>query len=158
MQGDGRAVTNRIVEALPRRWIDRRRRDGRCSTGRGEPVADALVLRLVGGLHALHRAGADADLSRVFAGETTDPTAIADVLRSTLARHDAAIRPWLDGAAADQRGRAVGGLMTGLLHIAARYGPRVELLEIGSSAGLNLLIGHYGFDLGGTRVGRRRRR
>ena len=26
-------------------------------------------------------------------------------------------------------------------------------VEIGSSAGLNLLIGHYGYDLGGVRVG-----
>lgn len=146
-------VTTRLVEALPVA-LDRSTETGRTVLDwPGEPVADALVLRLVGGLHALHRAGADADLSRVFAGETIEPAAIADVLRATLARHDAAIRPWLDGPPQTNEVGRSAGLMTGLLHIAARYGPRVELLEIGSSAGLNLMIGHYGFDLGGTRVG-----
>lgn len=43
--------------------------------------------------------------------------------------------------------------MTGLLEIARRHGPRIELLEIGSSAGLNLMIDRYRFDLGGTMVG-----
>ena len=37
--------------------------------------------------------------------------------------------------------------------IARRHGPRIELLEIGSSAGLNLMIDRYRFDLGGTMVG-----
>jgi hypothetical protein len=43
--------------------------------------------------------------------------------------------------------------MCALLEIARRHGPRIELLEIGSSAGLNLLIGRYRFDLGGTMAG-----
>ncbi len=146
-------VTTRLVEALPVA-LDRSTATGRTVLDwPGEPVADAMVLRLVGGLHALHRAGADADLSRVFAGETTDPGKIADVLGATLARHDAAIRPWLDGPPQTNEVGRSAGLMTGLLHIAARYGPRIELLEIGSSAGLNLMIGQYGFDLGGTAAG-----
>ena len=43
--------------------------------------------------------------------------------------------------------------MAGLLVLAERFGPRIELLEIGSSAGLNLLIDRYRFDLGGVAVG-----
>jgi hypothetical protein len=43
--------------------------------------------------------------------------------------------------------------MTGILHLAARYGPKFEVLEIGSSAGLNLLIDRYRIDMGGTVVG-----
>ncbi|PNB48255.1 DUF2332 domain-containing protein, partial [Pseudomonas sp. FW305-130] len=44
-------------------------------------------------------------------------------------------------------------LMLGLIEIARRHGPRLELLEIGSSAGLNLLIDRYRFDLGGSFYG-----
>ena len=43
--------------------------------------------------------------------------------------------------------------MLGLIELARRHGPKIELLEIGSSAGLNLLIDRYRFDLGGTMSG-----
>ncbi len=116
----------------------------------GEPVADAVVLRLVGGLHALHRAGADAALNAVFEARTDG---VARVLRDSVARHDAALLPWLDGPPQTNEAARSAGLMSGLLHLARRYGPRIEVLEIGSSAGLNLMIGHYRFDLGGIGVG-----
>ena len=119
----------------------------------GEPVADAVVLRLVGGLHALHRQGGGEGLARVFEGRASDPAAIVDVLRATLRDHDAFLSPWLDGPPQTNEAGRSAGLMTGLLHLAARFGPRMELLEIGSSAGLNLLIDRYGFDLGGVRKG-----
>ena len=146
-------VTARIAAALPAA-LDRSTATGRAVLDwPGEPVADALVLRLIGGLHALHRAGGDHALSLVFAGETTEAGAVAATLRATLARHDAALLRWLDGPPQTNEVGRSAVLMTGLLHFARRYGPRIELLEIGSSAGLNLLIGRYGFDLGGVRVG-----
>ena len=119
----------------------------------GEPVADAIVLRLIGGLHALHRKGGDAALDAVFTGATTDADAVADTLRATLRAHDAFLSPWLDGPPQTNEAGRSAGLMTGMLHLAERYGPAFELLEIGSSAGLNLLIDRYAFDLGGVRKG-----
>ena len=118
----------------------------------GEPVADALALRLVGGLHALHRAGVDPALSAIFSGTDTDPARIVATVKATLAAHDAALLPWLDGPPQTNEAGRSAGLMTGLLHLATRYGPRFEVLEIGSSAGLNLLIDRYRFDLGGVVV------
>lgn len=108
----------------------------------GEPVADAVVLRIVGGLHALARRG------------VADPFAADDdALAAILAAHDAALLPWLDGPPQTNEAQRSAGLMTGLLHVAERFGPRIEVLEIGSSAGLNLLIDRMRFDLGGVRTG-----
>ncbi|WP_294192974.1 DUF2332 domain-containing protein [uncultured Sphingomonas sp.] len=146
-------ITTRIVDALPAA-IGRDTATGRrVLDWPGEPVADALVLRLVGGLHALHRAGADPRLSEIFTGQVTDPERISTILRDTLAEHDAALLPWLDGPPQTNEVGRSAGLMTGLLHVAAHFGARMELLEIGSSAGLNLMIDRYRFDLGGVEVG-----
>ncbi len=119
----------------------------------GEPVADALALRLIGGLHALHRAGVDQALSAVFSGAETDPARVSAALKGALVAHDAALLPWLDGPPQTNEAARSAGMMTGILHLAERYGPRLEVLEIGSSAGLNLLIDRYRFDLGDVTVG-----
>ena len=113
----------------------------------GEPVADAVVLRLVGGLHALLRRTHDADLARMFA-DGDDEAA-----QRAVERHDTVLLAWLEGPPQTNEAARSAGLMTGLLHVAATLGPRVEVLEIGSSAGLNLLIGRMRFDLGGVVAG-----
>lgn len=115
----------------------------------GEPIPDALPLRLVGGLHALARTGIDPDLTALFAGKGDAPA----ILRRVLTDHDAALLPWLDGPPQTNEPMRSGVLMAGLLNVAKRHGPALELREIGSSAGLNLLIDRYRFDLGGVTVG-----
>ncbi|MFA5963440.1 MAG: DUF2332 family protein [Sphingomonas sp.] len=119
----------------------------------GEPTRDALPLRFIGGLHALVLAGADDELAAIFSGAIDDPDAIAAALGRVLVRHDAALLPWLDGPPQTNEPGRSAALMTGLLEIARRHGPCIEILEIGSSAGLNLLIDRYRFDLGGVMVG-----
>lgn len=114
----------------------------------GEPTRDALPLRLIGGLHALVRAGADAELAEVFAGKVS-----ADALGRVLVRHDDALYPWLDGPPQTNEPGRSGALIAGLIEVARRHGPRLEIIEIGSSGGLNLLIGRYRFDLGGALLG-----
>ena len=142
-------ITTRIILGLEEA-LDRDTATGRAVLDwPGEPVADAMVLRLMGGLHALHRASADPGLSRMFSGGAV----AVEELRATLRTHDAALLPWLAGPPQTNEAGRSGGLMTGLLHLAERFGPRMELLEIGSSAGLNLLIDRYRFDLGGVVVG-----
>ncbi|SFO01386.1 DUF2332 domain-containing protein [Sphingomonas sp. OK281] len=146
-------ITARVCTALATA-VDRESETGRrVLDWAGEPVADALALRLVGGLHALHRAGVDPMLSAVFSGAETDPVRICATLQATLVAHDAAVLPWLDGPPQTNEAARSAGMMTGILHLAARYGARFEVLEIGSSAGLNLLIDRYRFDLGGVMVG-----
>ena len=119
----------------------------------GEPTRDALPLRFMGGLHDLVRRGGDAGMAAVFRGEITDTTAIADALNAALIAHDDELYGWLDGPPQTNEPGRSAALMLGLMEIARRHGPTIELLEIGSSAGLNLLIDRYAFDLGGTLVG-----
>lgn len=118
----------------------------------GEPVADALVLRLIGGLHALYRRGVP-EIAPVFTGMVTDEAEVAAILHDVFVRHDSELLPWLDGPPQTNEAGRSAGLMTGILHLATRYGPKFELIEIGSSAGLNLLIGRYRFDLDGLKFG-----
>lgn len=110
-----------------------------------DTLADAVSLRLIGGLNGLRAAGA-ADLEEAFSGTPGDVDA-------AIARHDAALQPWLDSAPQTNEPQRSAALMTGLLAVAARFGQPLELIEIGSSAGLNLNIARYRFDLGGVTVG-----
>jgi len=119
----------------------------------GQPIADALPLRAAGAFHALWRAGQAPALDGLFGGGETDPAAIAAALGSVLAQWDGAIAGWLDGPPQTNEPGRSAALMAGMLVLAARFGQKLEVLEIGSSAGLNLLIDRYRFDLGGVTVG-----
>jgi hypothetical protein len=133
--------------------------DAATETGRrildwpGGPIPDALPLRTAGGVHAVWRDGRAPELSGLFEGRDTDPERIAGAVRTTLEANDAEIATWLNGPPQTNEPGRSAGLMAGLLVLAERFGPRIELLEIGSSAGLNLLIDRYRFDLGGVTVG-----
>ena len=113
----------------------------------GEYVADAVPLRLVAPFHALHRAGRCAALGALFRGEATDDVA---AIRAAVTAHDDWIVRWLDGPPqTNEPGRST-AFMVALLRLAERFALPFELLEIGSSAGLNLLIDRYAYDLGGV--------
>jgi hypothetical protein len=149
----GAPIVGRVCAGLAR-VLDRSSITGTRFLGwPGDPKADAIPLRLAAPFHFLIRAGRSPDLALIYAGETTDPDAIDSVLRATIATHDAEIAGWLDGPPQTNETGRSGVLMAGLLVLAERFGPRFELLEIGSSAGLNLMIDRYHFDLGGVEAG-----
>lgn len=149
----GAPITARICAALAI-CLNRETRTGRrVLDWPGEPTTDALPLRLVGGLHALDLAGVAPALSQVFAGTVTEPGEVQQILNDTFAVHDESLYPWLDGPPQTNEAGRSAALMIGLIEVARRHGPKVELLEIGSSAGLNLLIDRFSFDLGGARFG-----
>ena len=146
-------VYARIAEALADGLTRETRTGTRALDWPGEPTRDALPLRLIGGLHALVLAGADQPLAAVFNGEITDAAAITAVLADAIRRHDATLEPWLDGPPQTNEPGRSAALMAGLIEVVRRFGPKLALLEIGSSAGLNLLIDRYRIDLGGTMIG-----
>lgn len=149
----GAPITERVAGAI-RDAASRATRTGtRILDWPGEPTADALPLRTVGGLHALAQAGDSAELALLFAGAVTDGVEATAIVGRAFAEHDAAILPWLDGPPQTNETGRSGVLMVGLMHVARRFGHPLEILEIGSSAGLNLLIDRFRFDLGGAITG-----
>lgn len=117
----------------------------------GAALADAVPLRSAGALHALYLAGDTPELAPLYAGEPADDAAIvAEVLR----RHADAVLPWLDSPPQTNEAGRSSAFIAGMLWLAGRgLPPRFECLEIGSSAGINLMIDRYRYDLGGVQVG-----
>jgi hypothetical protein len=123
-------------------------------TGDPSPGADNLPARLCGGLHYLVRRGEAPGLARLYPPAALPrPEDLWAALRPVFGEQAAAISPWLEHPPQTNEVARSGPLMSGLLAIAARYGKTLRLFELGSSAGLNLLLDHYGYRLGGIRAG-----
>lgn len=153
-RANGGTITTRVVEAIlanldgPGAFLKTIRE------WPGVPMADALPLRAAAGLHALNLTGAEPALGPLYAG---DPAALADAERpvgEAIARHDADLLPWLDGPPQTNEAGRSWGYVAALLWLGAQgLPPRWDCIEIGSSAGINLMIDRYRYELGGVGVG-----
>ncbi|WP_353216213.1 DUF2332 family protein [Sandarakinorhabdus sp.] len=122
----------------------------------GEPMTDALPMRMTGALHWLVRSGRVPELAALYPpAALPDEAALAAAIAAVMAdpASDAAIAEFLGSAPqTNETGRA-GALMPGLLTVAAETGLPLALIELGASAGLNLNLDRFACDLGGTRAG-----
>ena len=146
-------ITARVVEALAGA-LDRAEGNAfleRIRDWQGAPLADALPLRAAGGLHALHLSGTEPALSTIYRGAAADDAAIiADV----LARRVTDLLPWLDGPPQTNEAGRSSNFIAAMLWLAEQgLPPRFECREIGSSAGINLMLDRYRYELGGVGVG-----
>ncbi len=133
-QGEGGALFDRI-----RGWP-------------GAPLADALPLRVAGGFHSLHLAGKDAALSAIYAGE--EGIDDAAIVAATIRNHEPDLLPWLDGPPQTNEAGRSANFIAAMLWLAGQgLPPRFQCLEIGSSAGINLMLARYCYDLAGVQVG-----
>lgn len=125
----------------------------RMSNWPGLVLADAMPLRVAGGLHWLSLSGRDQRLEPVYAGEVADQAAIDAIVADMAVQHDALLASWLDGPPQTNEAGRSASIMAGLLWLSRRLGPRFELNEIGASAGVNTMMDRYSYDLGGVDAG-----
>ncbi|MDE8651976.1 DUF2332 domain-containing protein [Novosphingobium album (ex Liu et al. 2023)] len=152
-QSNGANVTARIVAALGALLDDADAGPllARIRDWPGAPLADGLPLRTAGALHSLHLTGREPALAAIYAGELADDVRI---VRDAVRRQGAALLPWLDGPPQTNEAGRSSNFIAGMLWLAAQGLPaRFECFEIGSSAGINLMIDRYRYDLGGIIVG-----
>jgi hypothetical protein len=118
----------------------------------GPPLADALPLRLAGGLHALHLAHEEPMLASLYAGRRGDD--VAGLLAEVLERHEAFLLPWLDGPPQTNEAGRSWAFAAAMLWLADQGLPnRFAMHELGSSAGINVMMDRYAYNLGGARCG-----
>lgn len=149
----GAACTARVIRSLPKVRETDTELGRRMREWTGLTLKDAMPLRVTGGLHYLALSGADERLVPVYAGEITDQDAVDALVLETVAQHDTALTPWLDGPPQTNEAGRSASIMAGLLWVAQRVVPRFELFELGASAGVNTMIDRYAYNLGGTRAG-----
>lgn len=120
----------------------------------GDPGAfgDALALRLCGSLHFCAMSGLVPDLTSLYPPyPLPDEGALWAALGPALGH--GALLPWLDHAPQTNEVGRSAVLMSGLLVIADRFPLKMQLFELGASAGLNLILARYSYNLGGLRFG-----
>ena len=150
----GATVTARIVAAV--RDLLERGEGGavlaRIRDWPGAPLADALPLRIAGGIHALHLSAAAPQLKAIYSNQSgIDDAGIVSVV---LHAHEAELLPWLDGPPQTNEAGRSANFIAAMLWLADQgLPPRFQCLEIGSSAGINLMMARYHYDLAGVEVG-----
>jgi len=116
----------------------------------GGRQGDAVALRFNGALHALARRGATPGLAALYRDLDGDFDA---VLGEVLEQEDRFIAEWMKGAPQTNEVGRSAAIWAALMVAARDIALPFELIELGSSAGLNLNLAHYGYDLGGLTSG-----
>ncbi|MDG5488288.1 DUF2332 family protein [Sphingomonas sp. BGYR3] len=110
----------------------------------------AVALRFSAAMHALARRRANPALVALYHALDGDFDA---VIGATLAAHDDWVAQWMQSPPQTNEVYRAGPIMAALLCAVARFSVPFELLELGSSAGLNLNLHRFAYDLGGVRAG-----
>ncbi len=116
----------------------------------GDPAAAAVAMRLNAALHALARRDTPALLGALYRHEHDD---VDGAVRAAFVTHDAFVARWMrDTPQTNEVGRAA-AILAALMEVVRDAPLPVELIELGSSAGLNLNLARYRYDLGGVAAG-----
>ncbi len=119
----------------------------------GNSLVDAMALRFTGGLHSLYLSGKEPALGGIYSGEIDDQAQVDALVAEIVSRHDVTLLPWFDGPPQTNEAGRSASFIAALHWLASRAPSDFELLEIGSSAGMNLLIDRLRYDLSGVIYG-----
>jgi hypothetical protein len=121
----------------------------------GDPSAkaDSFPLRVAGALHHLARSGRSADLRAAYPPHAVDDPTLTRAIGEALRDHADVVREYLGSPPQTNEVMRSAALLPGLLTIAQRTGHPLALYEIGSSAGLNLVLDRYRYEFGSARWG-----
>lgn len=114
----------------------------------GDPVADALPLRMAGALHALALMGAAPALAACYPPTEMAIEQLRPIVLGAVREHQTAIRAFLISPPQTNEVGRSGVLVGGFLQIAKETGLPLRCLEIGASAGLNTIWDRYHYRLG----------
>ncbi|MEY2432931.1 MAG: hypothetical protein QOC92_2656 [Acidimicrobiaceae bacterium] len=119
-----------------------------------EPVLDALPLRFLGGVHRLVLDGDAPDLARFYPSVggkfAIDDAALdpAPTFLATVAEHRSQVIEALARSVQTNEVGRCASLLPGFLAVAESTGLPLRILELGTSAGLNLRWDHYRYEGG----------
>jgi hypothetical protein len=114
----------------------------------GDPVADALALRMAGALHGLALTDEAPALGANYPPAAASIEQLRPVIREAVLKHQSAIRAFLVSPPQTNEVGRSGVLVGGFLEIAKETGLPLRCLEIGASAGLNTIWDRYHYRLG----------
>lgn len=117
----------------------------------GDPASSAMAMRFNAALHALAQRNALPELSALYRDRKGD---FDSAIGAALTAEDAFIAEWMQvPPQTNEVGRAA-TLLSALMVVHGETGGLpFELLEIGSSSGLNLNLAYYSYDMGGILAG-----
>ena len=126
-------ISNRMIQGWP-----------------GDPAAAAVALRVNGALHALARRGTPRYLADLYNGEHED---FDGAIAEALTREDQFIADWMRYPTQTNEVARGAAIMSALMAVAAERPMPFQILELGSSCGLNLNLARYAYRLGAVSAG-----
>lgn len=152
---NGSAFVAAVLEAGERQLDQAPRTAALIANWPGDPATAAIAMRFNAALHALARRGDLPALTALYRGEHDD---FDGAIAATLRQHDETIALALKHPTqTNEVGRAA-ALLCALMAVRQDADMPIELLELGSSCGLNLNLEHYAYQLNGQMTGQEQSR
>jgi len=151
----GSPFTARLLRGLLRAMCDGAPVLQAVASWEGEPMPDALPLRVAGALHALVLDGREAELARYYPGGDgeADDAALQRAAVAALQAHPEVLADYLASPPQTNEVGRSAVLLGGFMTIAAHTGLPLRLVELGASAGLNMNWDRYRYRFGDCVMG-----